>query len=197
MLDLESFEYRQAKEVSFPSLDSARKEKELPAKIQALAGGEDKASAYVWKLLSETMLYSARRVPEICDDILSVDRALRWGFNWQLGPFELWDALGVRATADRLEKEGREIPALVEELLRGGSHSFYSTAGEGAKRRPSAKLGSARRLRRPCHCVATSCASTASATRGVRSSPKRIGSRGSSRWIRLSRTFRPARERLG
>ena len=146
VLDLESFEYRQAKEVSFSSLDSARKEKELPAKIQALAGGEDQASVYVWKLLSETMLYSARRVPEICDDILSVDRALRWGFNWQLGPFELWDALGVRATADRLEKEGREIPALVEELLRGGSHSFYSTAGEGAKRRPSVFVPASREL---------------------------------------------------
>ena len=146
VLDLESFEYRQAKEVSFSSLDSARKEKELPAKIQALAGGEDQASVYVWKLLSETMLYSARMVPEICDDILSVDRALRWGFNWQLGPFELWDALGVRATADRLEKEGREIPALVEELLRGGSHSFYSTAGEGAKRRPSVFVPASREL---------------------------------------------------
>ena len=146
VLDLESFEYRQEKEVSFPSLDSARKAKELPAKIQALAGGEDKASAYVWKLLSETMLYSARRVPEICDDILSVDRALRWGFNWQLGPFELWDALGVRATADRLEKEGREIPALVEELLRGGNDSFYSTAGEGAKKRPSVFVPASREL---------------------------------------------------
>ncbi|MDE0738756.1 MAG: 3-hydroxyacyl-CoA dehydrogenase/enoyl-CoA hydratase family protein [Planctomycetota bacterium] len=146
VLDLESFEYQQAKEVSFSSLDSARKEKELPAKIQALAGGEDQASVYVWKLLSETMLYSAKMVPEICDDILSVDRALRWGFNWQLGPFELWDALGVRATADRLEKEGREIPALVEELLRGGSHSFYSTAGEGTKRRPSVFVPASREL---------------------------------------------------
>ncbi|MCH2585764.1 MAG: enoyl-CoA hydratase-related protein, partial [Planctomycetes bacterium] len=90
--------------------------------------------------------YSARRVPEICDEILSVDRALRWGFNWQMGPFELWDPLGVRATADRLEKEGREIPALVEELLRGGSHSFYSTAGEGAKRRPSVFVPASREL---------------------------------------------------
>ena len=137
VLDLESFEYRQAKEVSFPSLDSARKEKELPAKIQALAGGEDQASVYVWKLLSETMLYSARRVPEICDDLVSVDRALRWGFNWELGPFELWDALGVRATVERLEEEGREVPALVEALLSGGKDRFYSVAGEGAGRRRS------------------------------------------------------------
>ena len=140
VLDLESFEYREAGDVSFPSLEKAQKAKGLPAKIQALVSGDDPASAYVWKLLSETMLYSARRVPEICDDILSVDRALRWGFNWQLGPFELWDALGVRDTARRLEKEGREVPALVETLVAGGNDSFYSTAGDGARRRRSVFL---------------------------------------------------------
>ncbi len=137
VLDLESFEYREAREVSFPSLESAREEKGLPARIQALVSGDDPASAYVWKLLSETMLYSARRVPEICDDLVSVDRALRWGFNWELGPFELWDALGVRATVERLEEEGREVPALVEALLSGGQDSFYSVAGEGTDRRRS------------------------------------------------------------
>ena len=137
VLDLESFEYREAREVSFPSLESAREAKGLPAKIQALVSGDDPASVYVWKLLSETMLYSARRVPEICDDLVSVDRALRWGFNWELGPFELWDALGVRATVERLEEEGREVPALVEALLSGGKDRFYSVAGEGAGRRRS------------------------------------------------------------
>ena len=137
VLDLESFEYREAREVSFPSLESAREAKGLPAKIQALVSGDDPASVYVWKLLSETMLYSARRVPEICDDLVSVDRALRLGFNWELGPFELWDALGVRATVERLEEEGREVPALVEALLSGGKDRFYSVAGEGAGRRRS------------------------------------------------------------
>ena len=135
VLDLDSFEYRQAKEVSFPSLDRAREAKGLAEKIQALTGGGDQASAYLWKLLSETMLYSARRIPEICDDILSVDRALRWGFNWQLGPFELWDSLGVKATAERLEKEGREVPDLVTGLLSSGNESFYSARGKGAERR--------------------------------------------------------------
>ena len=135
VLDLDSFEYRQAKEVSFPSLDRAREAKGLAEKIQALTGGGDQASAYLWKLLSETMLYSARRIPEICDDILSVDRALRWGFNWQLGHFELWDSLGVKATAERLEKEGREVPDLVTGLLSSGNESFYSARGKGAERR--------------------------------------------------------------
>ncbi len=140
VLDLDSFEYREAREVSFPSLESAKKAKGLAAKIQALVSGDDPASDYVWKLLSETMLYSARRVPEICDDLVSVDRALRWGFNWQLGPFELWDALGVRETVERLGKEGREIPPLVEGLLSAGKDSFYSTVGEGAQSRRSVFL---------------------------------------------------------
>tara|TARA_B100000809_G_scaffold263812_1_gene317967 strand:+ start:2058 stop:4472 length:2415 start_codon:yes stop_codon:yes gene_type:complete len=140
VLDLDSFEYRAAREVSFTSLESAKKAKGLAAKIQALVSGGDAASGYVWKLLSETMLYSARRVPEICEDIVSVDRALRWGFNWQLGPFELWDALGVRDTVERLGEEGREIPPLVEGLLSAGNDSFYSTVGEGALSRRSVFL---------------------------------------------------------
>ena len=135
VLDLETNEYREKRDVSFPSLDAARKAKGLPAKIQAMISGDDNASKYVWQLLSETLLYSARRVPEISDDIVSVDRAMKWGFNWELGPFELWDALGVKDTAARILSEGREVPALVEKLLASDHDSFYDYIGEGAERR--------------------------------------------------------------
>ena len=131
VLDLETNEYREKRDVSFPSLDAARKAKGLPAKIQAMISGDDNASKYVWQLLSETLLYSARRVPEISDDIVSVDRAMKWGFNWELGPFELWDALGVKDTAARILSEGREVPALVEKLLASDHDSFYDYIGEG------------------------------------------------------------------
>jgi len=135
VLDLETFEYRPQREASFASLDAARKAKTLPAKISAMVSGDDAASRYVWKLVSETLLYSARRVPEISDDLISVDRAIRWGFNWELGPFELWDALGVRATAERIRGEGRALPPLVERLLASGFESFYDWHGVGAARR--------------------------------------------------------------
>jgi len=135
VLDLETNEYREKRDGKLTSLDAARKAKGLPAKIQAMISGDDNASKYVWQLLSETLLYSARRVPEISDDIVSVDRAMKWGFNWELGPFELWDALGVKDTAARILSEGREVPALVEKLLASDHDSFYDYIGEGAERR--------------------------------------------------------------
>ena len=77
----------------------------------------DKAQQFLWGLLSETCLYAARRVPEISDHVADVDRAMRWGFAWELGPFELMDAIGVKAFADGVQKEGRSLPPVIEKLL--------------------------------------------------------------------------------
>ncbi|MBZ5702785.1 MAG: enoyl-CoA hydratase/isomerase family protein, partial [Acidobacteriia bacterium] len=90
----------------------------------------DKAQKFIWGGLSEMCLYAARRVPEISDRLADVDRAMRWGFGWELGPFELMDAIGVRAFAAQLEKEGRSLPPLIEKLLASGRDSFY-TAEKG------------------------------------------------------------------
>src|SRR6185503_17940322 len=84
-----------------------------------------KAGTFAWKHLSAVLCYTANRLTEIADDIVTVDRALKWGFNWELGPFETWDALGVGETAARLEKEGREVPRLVRDLLAAGKTSIY------------------------------------------------------------------------
>ncbi len=135
VLDLDAFEYREQKSVRFASLDAAKKQQTLAAKIKTLVSGDDAAATYVWKVISTTLVYSARRVPEISDEIVSVDRAMRWGFNWELGPFELWDALGVRETAERLRGEGVDVPPLVEELLESGHESFYDRVGDGEERR--------------------------------------------------------------
>src|SRR5439155_10753452 len=89
----------------------------------------DKAGGFVWKHLSALLCYSANRVPEIADDIVTIDQAMRWGYNFELGPFETWDALGVRETVARLEKEGREVPPLVRDLLTAGQTSFYERRG--------------------------------------------------------------------
>ena len=135
VLDLETFEYREPRAVEFESLAAAKKAGDVGARLKALVGGSDKAANYAWRLLSETLCYTARRIPEIADDVVSIDRALRWGFSWELGPFEVWDAIGVPESVARLEKEGREVPALVEKLLASGAKSFYGTAGEGAATR--------------------------------------------------------------
>ena len=71
------------------------------------------------------MLRGEERLTEIADDVVTVDNAMKWGYNWELGPFEVWDALGVGAAADRLTKEGREVPAVVRDLLASGKASFY------------------------------------------------------------------------
>jgi 3-hydroxyacyl-CoA dehydrogenase len=91
----------------------------------------DKAQQFLWRALSETCLYAARRVPEISDSLADVDRAMRWGFAWELGPFEMWDTLGVEAAAARLAQENRPLPPLVAGLLSTGRKSFYeSNQGE-------------------------------------------------------------------
>ena len=96
----------------------------------------DKAGAFLWAALSDLWTYAANRIPEISDSVVEIDRAMRLGFNWELGPFELWDAAGVEATVARMKKEGHPVAANVEKLLASGQKSWYSedsTATSGRK----------------------------------------------------------------
>ncbi|HVR76439.1 MAG TPA: 3-hydroxyacyl-CoA dehydrogenase/enoyl-CoA hydratase family protein, partial [Planctomycetota bacterium] len=131
VLDLETFQYRPEKPVQFESLDRAMKERGPGARLKALVNGTDRAAHYAWRLLSETLLYTARRIPEISDDLVSVDQSIRWGFNWDLGPFEAWDAIGVPESAERMRREGKTLPPLVENLLASGERSFYEKGADG------------------------------------------------------------------
>src|SRR5207302_11339253 len=86
----------------------------------------DKAGAFLWAALSDLWTYSANRIPEISDTVVEVDRAMRLGFNWEMGPFELWDAAGVEATVARMKKEGKPVAANVEKLLASGQKAWYA-----------------------------------------------------------------------
>ena len=99
--------------------------------MKFLASASDPAGTFLWKTLSEVLVYSVNRVPEISDDVVNLDNAMKWGFNWELGPFETWDALDVKEVASRLQKEGRAIPALVEKVLATSEKRFYARR-EGA-----------------------------------------------------------------
>src|SRR3990170_141597 len=125
VLDHEALDYRPTTKVSFPSLDAAKGEEEVGGKIRKVIGGDDKASAYAWKVLSESLRYAAKRIPEIADDVVNIDNAIKWGFNWGLGPFETWDAIGVAESVARMRQEGKTIPENVEKMLAGGATSFY------------------------------------------------------------------------
>src|SRR5688500_5997845 len=90
-----------------------------------MMGAKDNAGTFLWRVLSETSFYAASLVPEISDDVVSIDRAMEWGYLWGLGPFRLMDAVGVGAMAERAREEGRVIPPLVESLLASGRKRFY------------------------------------------------------------------------
>ena len=130
-LDWKTLEYRPRQKPRFPALDMAKNIEDPGARLRMLLGLEgspqkgDKAGAFFWAVLSDLWNYSANRVPEISDSIVDIDRAMRLGFNWKLGPFELWDAAGVEATVARMKKEGQPVAANVERLLAGGNKSWY------------------------------------------------------------------------
>ncbi|ASS76328.1 3-hydroxyacyl-CoA dehydrogenase [Tumebacillus algifaecis] len=124
-LDYETLEYRPRKKLKSASLEAAKLQKTLKEKVRALVYGKDAASEFLWSVLKRTLLYSAERAEEIADDIVNIDRALKWGFNWETGPFETWDLIGVAKSVERMEAEGDTVPAWVKNLLATGKKTFY------------------------------------------------------------------------
>ncbi len=124
-LDPETMEYRPRKKLKAMSLEMAKRAKTKSERFSTLVYADDAAGRLAWYVTKKVLLYSASRIPEIADDIESIDKAMKWGFNWDLGPFELWDAIGVERSVARMREEGETIPPLVEELLASGATSFY------------------------------------------------------------------------
>ena len=125
--------YRAKEKVRYASIGKARGIDEPAKAMKVLVSGDDDASKLAWAVTADTLLYCARRIPEIADDVLNVDRAMRWGFAWELGPFESWDALGVPESVARMEAEGRTVPRWVKTMLDRGRTSFYARDERGAR----------------------------------------------------------------
>ena len=132
-LDVNTMEYRPRLKAKFASLEMGKAIEDTRERLRALVGplleGQkgDKAQQFLWGGLSETCLYAARRVPEISNNIVDVDHAMRWGFGWELGPFEIMDAIGVKAFAAQVQKEGRSVPPMIEKVLASGRKGFYES----------------------------------------------------------------------
>ena len=132
-LDWQKMEYRPRIKAKFSSIEAGKGIDDTAARMRALVApalegkGGDKANQFLWASLGETCLYAARRIPEISDSIVDVDRAMRWGFAWELGPFQVWDAIGVERMAKAFEREGKAIPSLAEKVLASPSKSFYQS----------------------------------------------------------------------
>lgn len=124
-LEPATLDYRQSQKVNLPSLDMARNIEETAERIKTLVWSKDRVGSFLWKTLLRTLCYAADRIPEIADTVVEVDRAMRWGFNWELGPFEAWDAIGVEKSVTRLQEEGARVPANVQSMIEAGATSFY------------------------------------------------------------------------
>ncbi len=124
-LDYKTIDYAPQRKAALPKLDELKWIFDPAARVKALAYSDDRAGHFAWKVLKKMLLYSASKVPEIADDILSVDRATRWGFNWDLGPFETWDAIGFRKSVEKMTSEGEAIPDSIQKMLSSGREYFY------------------------------------------------------------------------
>jgi len=141
-IDWKTLDYRPRKKASFPSLELAKNIEDPRERLRTLIGVEsggpaknDKAGQFLWTTLSDLWTYSANRIPEISDSIVEIDRAMRLGFNWEMGPFELWDAAGVERTVEMMKKQGKPVAANVEKLLGSGAKSWYQDAPKAASGR--------------------------------------------------------------
>lgn len=126
VLDYKEMDYRPANRVKFPSIEAAKSIEDTSERIKALVYGKDRVGEFLWKVISQNLVYAANRIPEISDDIVNIDNAVKWGFNQELGVFELWDAIGVEKSVARMREEGLTIPPVVEKLLSSGKNSFYN-----------------------------------------------------------------------
>ncbi|MCP3032823.1 3-hydroxyacyl-CoA dehydrogenase/enoyl-CoA hydratase family protein [Halobacillus sp. A1] len=125
-LNPETLDYEPRQKLTTKATELAKQEKGSKRKLKALVTAKgDRAGDFVWSVVKPVLIYSAELYGEIADDVPSIDEAMRWGFGWELGPFEMWDAIGVKESVARMKEEGETIPAWIEEMLELGNEQFY------------------------------------------------------------------------
>ncbi len=125
-LNYETLEYEPRQKLKTKASEMAKQEKGTKRKIKALVSAKgDRAGDLIWSIMKPVLLYSAELYGKIADDVPSIDEAMRWGFGWELGPFELWDAIGVKESVERMKSEGETIPNWIEQMINEGHEQFY------------------------------------------------------------------------
>lgn len=127
------FEYRPKEKVRYDSLGAIRSIEDLDEKVSTLVYADDRAGQFAWKVLMATAVYAANRFGEIADSIVDLDNGVKWGFRYEQGPFEAWDAIGVERAATKWKEEGNAIPEWVEKMLASGRSSFYGRTDDGKR----------------------------------------------------------------
>lgn len=126
--DYTTGDYKPLAKPKFASVMMVKQVDDPGQKVKMVVGAKDKGAEFAWKSIRDTLIYTVNRIPEIADDVVNVDNAMRWGFNWEIGPFEMLDAIGVPAFVKRAEKDGVKVPA---DLV--GVESFYRYNDQGLK----------------------------------------------------------------
>lgn len=129
-LDPKTLEYRPQEKARLDAVKQVKEIEDAGQRIKALVNVDDKYGQLAWTLTARMIAYSARRLGEIADDVVQIDRAMKWGFNWEVGPFETWDAIGVQESVERMKKDGIQLPGWVDEMLAAGVTSFYRNHGD-------------------------------------------------------------------
>lgn len=124
-LDLNTLEYREPVKPRFDCIGAARRAETVEEKVKIMHTGEDKGSRFAWKVFANTAIYAANRIPEIADDIVNIDNAVKWGFAWEIGIFETWDLLGFEYVCDRMEKDGLKLPPIAVAMKSVNAKAFY------------------------------------------------------------------------
>jgi 3-hydroxyacyl-CoA dehydrogenase len=124
-LDLDSLDYEEQTDVRFDSIGVARARARAGDKVEAMVWYDDEAGRMAWKVTAEICSYAAELLGEIADDVVNVDRALRWGFNYEMGPFQTWDAVGVERSVQRMRDEGMKIPPVVDTMVAESEGTWY------------------------------------------------------------------------
>jgi 3-hydroxyacyl-CoA dehydrogenase len=125
-LDFNTLEYTLPQKDDFESLGRATSQHSSAEKIITLVNSDNIAGRFAWEMLSDTLTYAANRIPEVTEKIINIDNAMKWGFGWELGPFEIWQALGLETSAKRMKAEGKKVPLWIEAMLLTGNTSFYT-----------------------------------------------------------------------
>ncbi|MGA9264305.1 MAG: enoyl-CoA hydratase-related protein, partial [Desulfobacterales bacterium] len=127
VIDPDSLAYGEYEMPTYSCLEKARHAGSLPERMRSVVYGDDKLARFAWKALANNLIYAANRIPEISDTIVDIDNAMRWGFNFELGPFETWDAIGLKESVEKMERDGLEVPEKIRAMIAAGRSAFYRT----------------------------------------------------------------------
>lgn len=131
-LDLKTLEYKEKEKVKFATLEQTKPIDDLVQRTKVLYNGSDKAGEFYRKSFNGLFAYVSNRLPEITDELYKIDDAMRAGFGWELGPFEAWDAVGLKESIDKIKEDGHQVSSWIEKMLENGVESFYKV--ENGKR---------------------------------------------------------------